>query len=67
MGWTNEKSVFDSQQEQKTFNFSTMSKLALGPIHPTIQWILGALSPGVKWLGHEAYYSSPSSAKIKNA
>jgi hypothetical protein len=24
------------------------------PTQPPIQWVLGALSPGVKWLGHKA-------------
>jgi hypothetical protein len=31
-----------------------------------IQWVPGAFSLGAKWLGHEAYYSTPSSANIKN-
>jgi len=42
-----------------------MSRPALGPTQPPIQWVLGALSSGVKWLGHEADHSHPSSAKIK--
>jgi hypothetical protein len=37
------------------FLFPTVSRLALGPIQPPIQWVLG-----VKWLGHEADHSSPS-------
>jgi hypothetical protein len=44
-----------------------MSRLALGPTQPPIQWVPGALSPGVKWPGHEADYSPPSSAEVKNA
>jgi hypothetical protein len=27
---------------------------------------IGAVSPGVNWLGHEAVHSAPSSAEIKN-
>jgi hypothetical protein len=38
---------------------------ALGPTQPHIQWVLGALSSGVKQLGHEVDQSSPSSAKVK--
>jgi len=32
-----------------------------------IQWVPGAVTPGVKWQGHEADHSPPSSAKAKNA
>jgi hypothetical protein len=32
---------------------------------PPIQWVLGALSLGVKWSGCEADPSSTSSAKVK--
>jgi hypothetical protein len=34
------------------------------PIQPSIKWLLGAVSPGVKWQGHE--HLPPSSAKVKN-
>jgi hypothetical protein len=44
--------------------FSIMSRLALGPIQPHIQWVPGAVSPGVR--RHEADHSSPSSAEVKN-
>jgi hypothetical protein len=44
----------------------TMSRWALGPTHPPIQWIPGALSLGVKWPGCEADHSPPSSSKVKN-
>jgi fatty acid desaturase len=37
-----------------------------GPTHPPIHWVLGALSTGLKQVGHEAGHSSPSSAKFKN-
>jgi hypothetical protein len=44
----------------------TMSRPALGLTQPPIQWLLGALSLGVKWPGHEADHSIPSRAKVKN-
>jgi hypothetical protein len=47
------------------FLFTTMSRLALGSAQPPIQWVLGALSLGVKWPGYEADHSPPSSAKVK--
>jgi hypothetical protein len=36
-----------------------------GPPQPPIQWVLGALSPGVKWPGREADHSPPTSAEVK--
>jgi hypothetical protein len=47
------------------FLFTTTSRAALGPTQPPIEWVPGALSLGVKWLGHEADHSPPSSAKVK--
>jgi len=43
---------------------SHASRLALGPTQPPISWVAGAYSLGVKWPGHEAYHSPPSSAKV---
>jgi hypothetical protein len=54
---------FDSQQGLGIFLFTTMSRMALEPIQPPIEWVPGALSLGVKWLGHEADHSPPSRAK----
>jgi hypothetical protein len=48
------------------FLFATASVLILGPIQPPIQWLLRILLPGLKWLGHEADHSLPSSAEVKN-
>jgi hypothetical protein len=39
-----------------------VSRPALGPT----QWIPQAISPGVKWPGHEADHSAPPNAKVKN-
>jgi hypothetical protein len=41
------------------------SRPALGPIQPPIQWVLGALSLGVKRPGREADHSPPNSAEVK--
>jgi hypothetical protein len=50
----------------KILLFSTTSRAALGPIQPPIQWVLGAISPGVKWSEGKADHSPPSSAEVKN-
>jgi hypothetical protein len=49
------------------FFFPTASKPALGPTQPPIQWVTGAVSPGVKLPRCEADHSPPSSAEVKNA
>jgi hypothetical protein len=43
-----------------------MSKLALGPAQPPVQWIPLTVSFGLKWQGCEADHSLPSSAEVKN-
>jgi len=48
------------------FLFTTVSRPAVGPTHPCIQWIPGALSLGVKRPGREAGHSSPTRVKVKN-
>jgi hypothetical protein len=45
--------------------FSTSSSSALRPTQPPSQWVLGALSPGVKRPGSEADHSPQTSAKVK--
>jgi hypothetical protein len=50
----------------KIFLFSIASRPCLGPTQPPIQWVLGALSSGVKRLGREPNHSPPSSAEVKN-
>jgi hypothetical protein len=36
-----------------------------GPTQPPIQWVPGALSPGVKWQVREADHSPQTSAEAK--
>jgi hypothetical protein len=45
--------------------FSMSSRPALGPTQRPIQWVPGALSPGVKRQGREADDSQPTSAEVK--
>jgi hypothetical protein len=56
---------FKSQQRLGIFLFTTTFRMALGPIQPPIQWVPGALSLEVKWLGHEVDHPPPSSAELK--
>jgi hypothetical protein len=65
MGWTIRVLGFNSWQGMGIFLFITASRMVLGCTQPPIQWVPGALSMGVKWLGHEANHSPPSSAKVK--
>jgi hypothetical protein len=66
IGWTAEEMGLNSQQEQEIFLFFTPARLALGPTHSPIQWVLGAILLGVKWQGHEADHSPPPIAKAGN-
>jgi hypothetical protein len=45
--------------------FSTSSKPALRSTQPPIQWVPGALLPGVKRQGRDADHSPPASAQVK--
>jgi hypothetical protein len=58
-------SMFDSRRGLGIFLFTTSSRTALGPTQPPIQWVLRALSLGLKRRGREADQSPPSSAEIK--
>jgi hypothetical protein len=64
-GWTSGVLGFDSWWGLGIFLFTTASRTALGPTQPPIQWVLGALSLGVKRPGREADNSPPSSAEVK--
>jgi hypothetical protein len=57
---------FDSRRGLGIFPFTTaVSRTALGPTQPPIQWVPGTLSLGVKRPGREAVHSPPSSAEVK--
>jgi hypothetical protein len=66
MSWTNEESGFDFCQGQEILLLSIASTLAMGPTQPPIQWLPGAVSPGVNRQGREADNSRPSSVEVKN-
>jgi hypothetical protein len=67
MGYGLNDRRFESRQGLGIFLPTTVSRRALGPTQPPIQWVTGALSVGVKWPGHEADHSPPPSAEVKNA
>jgi hypothetical protein len=50
----------------KIFIFSTASKSALGPTQPPLQWVPGAIFPGVKRPGLQADNLPSSRAEVKN-
>jgi hypothetical protein len=52
---------------ERIFPLASVSRPALGPTQPPVQWVLGVLSPGVK-RGRErdADPSPPSSAEVEN-
>jgi len=47
--------------------FTTISRPALGPTQPSVKYVSGAHTLGVKWPGLEADHSPPSSAEVKIA
>jgi hypothetical protein len=42
------RSRFDPRQGQRIFPLASVSRPALGPTQPPVQWVPGVLSPGVK-------------------
>jgi hypothetical protein len=53
------------QGGQRIFPLASVSRPALGPTQPPVQWVPGVLSPGVKARpGRDADHSPPSSAEV---
>jgi hypothetical protein len=47
-GWTTGRSGLDPRQGQRIFPLASVSRSALGPTQPPVQWVPGVLYPGVK-------------------
>jgi hypothetical protein len=56
---------WSSKPGRITHFVSSLSRPVLEPIQPPIQWVLGALSPEVKWQEREADHSPLTSAEVK--
>jgi hypothetical protein len=57
---------FDPRRGKRIFPLSSMSRPALGPTQPPVQWVPGVLSPGVKARpGIDADRSPPPSAEVE--
>jgi hypothetical protein len=59
------RSYSSSPGRGKTFLFSTLSRQALGPTQPHIQWVPRALAQGVKRTGCEADHRPPTGSEVK--
>jgi hypothetical protein len=56
-----------SPEGQRIFPLTSVSRPALGPTQPPVQWVPRLLSPGVKARpGRDADHSPPSSAEVEN-
>jgi hypothetical protein len=63
---TEERHEISHEYNRSLSRFLTgVSKTALGPTEPPIQWVLGALSLGIKRPGREADHSPASNAEVK--
>jgi hypothetical protein len=51
-------------EAKRIFPLASLSRQALGPTQPPVQWVLGALPPGLKRLGRDTDHSPPSSAEV---
>jgi hypothetical protein len=57
---------FDSQLGQQIFLSFKASRTTLGATQPHIQWVPGALSPGVKRQGRQVDHSPQYTVKVTN-
>jgi hypothetical protein len=48
---------FDPRQRQRIFPVASVTRPALGPIQPPVQWVPGILSRGKEWPGRDADHS----------
>jgi hypothetical protein len=66
MGWTIGVLGFDFRRGLGIFLFTIVSRTALEPTQPPIQWVWGVLSLGIKRPGREADHLPLSSVEVKN-
>jgi hypothetical protein len=57
--WTTKNFWLHFWQNKVSFPFSKESRPALGPTQPPVQWVQGALPPGLKWQGIQSNHSLP--------
>jgi len=58
---------FDPRQGQRIFPLASLSRPALGPTKPPVQWVPGGpFSGGKARPGRDADHSPPSSAEVVN-
>jgi hypothetical protein len=58
--WTTGRSGIDLRQRQRIFPLASVSRPALGPTQPPVQWVPVVLSPGL-----DADHSTPLSAEVE--
>jgi hypothetical protein len=64
-GYDTGRSRFNSRKKQETFLYTLVSRSGLGPTQPSIQCVLGSLSPVVKRPVCEADHSLPFRSEVK--
>jgi hypothetical protein len=64
MGWMTKEFWFLAGTKVLPFFITYTPAMEL--THSLIQWVPGAVSPGVKWQGPEADHTPPSSVEVKN-
>jgi hypothetical protein len=57
---------FDPRQGQRIFPLASVSRPALRPTQPPVQWVTGSIPEGNAQPGRDADHSPPSSTEVKN-
>jgi hypothetical protein len=64
-GWTTGRSRFDPRQMQRIFPLASVSRPALRPTQPPVQWVPGVLSPGAKRGPDMTLTTHPNHCKVR--